>query len=371
MSIGSFPPVFTSMGGAVQRVVGELAAEQARQGHEVMVLSPGRQTVTAEIAGVEVRYLRCTVRSPWMHLEFQARAFVIAARWRPDILHVHDEPESGLATRPLAFPTVLGYDNFYFRGGRRSTLFPLYRRSLRAFDLLLPCSSYCGEASMRYWNLPRERVHVVPNGVNTAVFAPDPESAGRERDGLRGPVAFYLGRICSQKGIDTLLEAKRQLNAAGFDFELALAGPIGEFDGSGASDIDAWKRAIDRAGARYLGRVEDDRLPGLLSMADVFVMPTAELEMQGMAGLEAQACGTPVIASDHGGLRETVPESCGIRFPPGNAEKLAEAIVEMLTDKSRRDRCAAAALEHANSLAWPRIVERLVPLYEAAVERRR
>ena len=58
-------------------------------------------------------------------------------------------------------------------------------------------------------------------------------------------------------------------------------------------------------------------------MADVFVMPTRALEMFGMAAVEAQACGIPVVASDLGGLRETVPAACGARFPVGNADALA------------------------------------------------
>ena len=47
-------------------------------------------------------------------------------------------------------------------------------------------------------------------------------------------------------------------------------------------------------------------------------MPTREFEMFGMAAVEALACGKPVVASDHGGLKETVPDACGGRFTPGN-----------------------------------------------------
>jgi D-inositol-3-phosphate glycosyltransferase len=105
-------------------------------------------------------------------------------------------------------------------------------------------------------------------------------------------------------------------------------------------------------------------------MAEVFVMPTRELEMQGMAALEAQACGTPVVASDHGGLPETVPDGCGALFPPGDAPALADALASLLVDEVKRSACSAGALEHARSLSWRRIVDRLLPIYECVRDER-
>jgi D-inositol-3-phosphate glycosyltransferase len=104
-------------------------------------------------------------------------------------------------------------------------------------------------------------------------------------------------------------------------------------------------------------------------MADVVVMPTRELEMQGMAALEAQACGTPVVASDQGGLPETVPDGCGVRFAPGDADALAQAVRGLLADEGARAAYSAAALEHARWLSWERIADRLMVLYERLLER--
>jgi D-inositol-3-phosphate glycosyltransferase len=287
------------------------------------------------------------------------------------VLHVHNEPEVGLAARPIGIPTVLSYDNFYFRGGSGSRLAPLVRRSLRAYGRLLPVSCYCRAESAAYWGLPQERVDVVPNGVNLDQFSPRHEAGARERDGIEGPVVLYLGRICRQKGSDTLLTAAERLREQGVSVSVLLAGPIGGFDSAARAEETAeWERRIAAAGAHWLGRVSDSRLAGLLTMADVFVMPTRELEMQGMAALEAQACGTPVVASDHGGLPETVPDGCGVRFPSGDASALADALASLLADESARSAYSAVGLEHARSLSWERIVDRLMPLYERARDER-
>jgi glycosyltransferase involved in cell wall biosynthesis len=112
--------------------------------------------------------------------------------------------------------------------------------------------------------------------------------------------------------------------------------------------------------------VSDERLPRLYNAADVFVMPTAELEMFGMAALEAEACGVPVVASDHGGLRETVPTECGSRFPPGDASALAEAVGDLLEDNARRLKCGERARAHALKFSWRRVAADLDELYEAS-----
>jgi glycosyltransferase involved in cell wall biosynthesis len=202
-------------------------------------------------------------------------------------------------------------------------------------------------------------------GVDVHAFRPDEcrRRAERVTLGVKGPVILYVGRICKQKGTDTLLEAYEHLRARTQDADLVLVGPIEQFDARDVKAVHKWKDLIANAGAMYLGAVADERLPRLYNAADVFVMPTAELEMFGMAAVEAEACGVPVVASDHGGLRETVPTECGARFPPGDATALADAVMGLLTDDVRRHACAERARAHALRFAWPRVAARLETLY--------
>jgi glycosyltransferase involved in cell wall biosynthesis len=370
VSIGTLPAVFSEFGGAIQRRVGELAREQVRRGHEVLVLSPGAKRDSRNVDGVNVLYLRCLTPKPWAHIEFQLRALIalLRRRRRLDVIHVHSEPELALPARLLARKVALSYDNFFFRGGRESALYPLYRLLLRGFDLLLPCSEYCRTESTGYWQLPPERLTVCYNGVNSDEFRPN-EAAGRsEREALAlsGPIILYVGRICAQKGTDTLLAAYQELQASRPDVKLVLVGPFEHFDSRGPDGADIWRRRIEAADALHLGAVNDRRLPALYNAADVFVMPTTELEMFGMAVVEALACGTPVVASDDGGLKETAPERCGARFPPRDSHALASALLDLLADDARREACADAAREHAMRFAWPRVAADLDPVYAGA-----
>lgn len=369
VSIGALPPVFSNYGGAIQRRVGELALTQARQGHQVTVFSPGSAAAVESRDGVTVRYVKTRLPAPLSYLAYQARVVTTLRRQqvRPDVLHFHSEPEGAATARPLNTACVLSYDNYRFRVGPKSPLAGAYRRALRAFDALLPCSNYCAEGSTASWKLPRDRLHVIYNGVNLEQFRPDPEAAAQERNvsGIAGKVILYLGRVCEQKGTDTLLQAFAPIRRAHPDAELLIAGPLEQFSATGGR-ID-WNALIRDSGGHYLGQVPDERLPALLNLADVFVMPTRRLEMFGMAAIEAQACGTPVVASDHGGLRETVPREAGLRFPVGDSTALAEAVTTLLSDPGLRHRLGAAARAHAERFGWERIARDLEPVYRGVI----
>jgi glycosyltransferase involved in cell wall biosynthesis len=372
VSTGALPEVFSPEGGAIQRRVAELGLEQARRGHTVEIVSPGITSRRESADGVETHYLRCRSPQPWAHLEFQMRVAAKLQRHSqpPDILHFHSEPEAAVVTSLTRSVKVMSYDNYFFRGGRGVRAFRLYRWALRRFDALLPCSDYCRRESLRHWALSGERVHRVYNGVDPEQFRVDPGSgrAERLRLGLQGRMVLYLGRICHQKGTDTLLAAYERVAARRPDVDLVLAGPVDQFDAKQDRSLTRqWEQRIAAVGGGYLGRVEDARLRGLYNAADVFVMPTAELEMFGMAAVEAQACGTPVVASDHGGLVETVPpESGGIRFPVGDAEALAEAILRQLAAVESDASLQTRAREHALRFAWSTIVTELESLYAHA-----
>jgi glycosyltransferase involved in cell wall biosynthesis len=127
---------------------------------------------------------------------------------------------------------------------------------------------------------------------------------------------LYVGRLCEQKGTDLLIAAYRMLKRPA---ALVVAGPCEQF---GQTQLSALVAQIQEAGGIYLPPLDDADMPGIYNACDIFAMPTRELEMFGMAAVEAQACGKPVVASDHGGLRETVPQTAGTRFRTGDASGL-------------------------------------------------
>jgi glycosyltransferase involved in cell wall biosynthesis len=363
-------PLLARDGGAIQRRIVELAKAQVALGHDVVTYSVGPTDRETMVEGVTVRWIRCRIPMPWRHGEYLARlATIIRRAPRPAVLTFHGQPEGSILGKLFRCPSALIYDYFQYTGGRYPILHSLYQRMLKSFDLLLPCSRYCMEKSVAHWALDGTNMSVLYNGVNLAQFHPDRRSgaAERQRLGLTGSVVLYVGRVNQQKGTDLLLESWAEVHRRMPDAVLVIAGPVSQFGAPvRRSEAASWANRIAEVGGRYLGPVDESRLAAIYNMADVFVMPTRGSEMFGMAAVEAQACGVPVIASDHGGLRETVPRRCGGRFPTGDAAALSEQIHRLLYDPIRRAACGEAAAENVKQYSWDRIAQDLDDAYARA-----
>jgi D-inositol-3-phosphate glycosyltransferase len=246
----------------------------------------------------------------------------------------------------------------------------LYRRCLEAADVIAPVSGYCRDMFDAYWELRTRTYEILPNGVDCRRFRPD-AGAGlvwRRHLGLeKRQVILYVGRICRQKGTDLLIEAYARLRALRPDPALVVVGPAGQFGSARTSPL---VDAIRRVGGIYVPPVVDEDLLGIYNLADIFVMPTRELEMFGMAAVEAQACGKPVVASDDGGLKETVPSGAGLRFPSNDAEALQDSLSRLLASPEQLRSMGRAAVRNAARYDWTVVARTAESVYSIAVSYR-
>ena len=188
-------------------------------------------------------------------------------------------------------------------------------------------------------DLAPERIAVIAGGVDER-FRPDAAPDAPRALGLERPYALALSTRYPRKNQAALTEAARRLRERGID--LVAAG--GE-------------RSYMRAeppvpGARALGYVDDDLLPGLFAGARAFVLASRG-EGFGLPCLEAMASGVPVVAADSGAL----PETCGgaaLLVDPGDSTAIADALVLATSDESVRERLRGAGLARAADLGWER-----------------
>ncbi len=199
-------------------------------------------------------------------------------------------------------------------------------------------------------------IEVVPNFVDVDLFHPD---AARDENKERPPRAVHVSNFRSVKRVPWLLRAFEQATR-GTRAELLLVG-------------DGPEQAPSRILARELGiqdRVvflgERDALPELLAPADVFALSSSE-ESFGLSALEAMSCGTPVVATDVGGVREVVDHgSTGLLAAPEDIDAFAANLRALLLDRDRARAMGAAA----RAVAVDRFArERVMPRYEAVYER--
>jgi alpha-maltose-1-phosphate synthase len=226
-----------------------------------------------------------------------------------------------------------------------------------------------------YPALDPARVHVVHNGIDTALYRPTPDTAALARHGVdpNRPYVLFVGRITRQKGVPHLLRAARSLDPSA---QLVLC--------AGAPDtpaIDKEFRALfdelreTRDGVIWIPEMlPRPEVVQLLSHAAVFACPSV-YEPLGIVNLEAMACGTPVVASGVGGIPEVVlNDVTGLlvgydEAAPGVFEAaLAEALNRVIADPVAARRMGAAGRERAvREFGWDAIARRTVTVYEGVL----
>jgi glycosyltransferase involved in cell wall biosynthesis len=367
-------PILFTRGGATERRMRETAAMQAQAGHRVLIYSAEDQSGQSEYRGAEIHAIQCKLKGVPRAGEFLIKSILDCRRHNPDIIHFHTLAEGAAFTKlfagSLKAKTVLSFDFFEFRRGKSNPFFSWYRQALSSFSALLPVSDYCKREAATYWSLPEDRMQVLYNGVSLDQFSPNPESAAERRQALgiapQEIIALYVGRVCEQKGTDLLVNAYAKLRAQGSNLRLVVAGPIGQFGQGDESQAAGVIHTLRQNDGLYLGPVEEAVLPSVYNMADIFVLPTRSHEMFGMAAIEAQACGRPVICSNHGGLPEVIQASSGLLFPSGDMEALTQQLRLLTENAAMRMRFQEAAVENAKRFAWPEITQQLQQVYQNA-----
>lgn len=358
-------PVNSVLGGALQRRQLEMARLQAEDGHEVVIVSAGEVDGQIDIDGVRVEFVNLRRDRPLRDWEMLIKAWRrLRTEPRFDVMHAHGAPHAGELARRVARASVHSVDFFTYRGSSHPAGRRLYERQLGRFDITLPVSNYCYEEFRDFYPGVR-RVEVLVNGVNIDQFAPSEEAATAARTSLglpTGPLAVYVGRVCEQKGSDMLIPLAAHLRAHRPDVTVVAAGPGEAFSSTGTTPL---MEELSSAGVVVTGAVPETRLPGLMALATVGLLPTRRLEMFGMAALEALACGTPVVASNQGGIPEAVGQS-GVIFPVGDDCAFGSAVLHLLDDEPRRTALGATGREHAESYRWRVVVDRAQELYAEA-----
>lgn len=196
---------------------------------------------------------------------------------------------------------------------------------------------------------PADSIVVIPNGVDLSSFSPDPSGSRFDE-----PTLLYLGRLKRYKRADLILDALARLISAGSAARLLIAG-------RGDAENHLRRRAAelelgDRV--RFLGFVDEDEKLRLLRKAWVHVF-TSPKEGWGITNLEAAACGTPTVASDSPGLRDSVVHGrTGLLVPHGDTGALADTLRLVLERSELRRQLGEGARAFALEHGWDASADR-------------
>jgi teichuronic acid biosynthesis glycosyltransferase TuaC len=288
----------------------------------------------------EVPLLRSTGR--WSDAGYR-RAALRAARGfaPPDVCFGHFLYPHGRAAAALAahfgVPAVLSLGESSFRRYDRAYTAEEMAADFGRFRAIVANSPVLEEQLVQRYGVPKERITVLPNGVDEERFHPHDRAASRRQLGLPAerPILAFVGHWNERKGPLRVLEAIR-----------------------GRPDVFAvfLGRGLQRpSGPQVLhaGPVPHEEVPVWLSAADLFVLPTLD-EGCSNALLEALACGLPVVTSDRPFNRAVVDESVARLVEPRDTAALGAAIAGLVDRPEERARLAAAALTHARTFSLER-----------------
>jgi D-inositol-3-phosphate glycosyltransferase len=220
------------------------------------------------------------------------------------------------------------------------------------------------------------KICVIPPGVDVGHFYPIPVDEARQYIGLTpdARMILFVGRIERLKGLDTLIKAVACLSVKDLAEPVRLAVIGGDPDAAPeemSSEMVRIQRMCDDLTVgkmvAFLGKRSQDTLPYYYSAAEVVVMPS-HYESFGMVALEAMACGTPVIASEVGGLAFLVQDGVtGYHVPDDDDEALCGKLTGLLGDAALRSFLGRNAAEYAQNYAWEKIAAQIVGVYNDAI----
>ncbi len=354
----------------VERCIRGLIEALARLGadHEYVVYHPAGAPPLDIPSGARVQIVAVAVRSRWSRIAWEQFALPrLLRRGEADVLHAPGY------VMPLRAPTAtvltvhdviaLKFPRLASRANALHYRFML-PASLRRAARIIASSETTRRDILDIVPERADAIEVIPPGLDPLYFQPIEPARVREvkaRYALPERFLLFVGNLEPKKNLPALFDAARRLAARGLRIPLAVVGGK------------AWRR---RAALKGLERLEPGRdvlllgpapqadMPALYAAASVFVFPSL-YEGFGLPPLEAMACGTPVVASDAPALRETLTGAARL-VPATDADALAHAIADALTDEATTRRLAAAGRERAAEFTWDAAARRIARAYERA-----
>ena len=208
-----------------------------------------------------------------------------------------------------------------------------------------------------------EKIEVIHNGVDIGRFKPEPQNREetRRKIGIPHGETFVLTvrRLVYKNGIDTLMRAAKTAleNNPSLFFLVVGTGP----------DFNEVKTRVEQLGIgknfKLAGFVSDADLPSYYNAADLFVLPSKSGEGLPLVGLEAMACGLPLVATDVGGTAEVIIPDHAKLVPPDDSAAMAQAILDFARNVNPMTREKVREIA-AERFSWEKNVDRLAKIYE-------
>ena len=240
----------------------------------------------------------------------------------------------------------------------------LEKQAAEKSNLIITISKYTQNKIIQLYEIEKEKIRIVPNGVDIKKFRPlKNQNRIKKQMGVNNQYCvLFVGRLIPRKGLSFLVQAAKQIVKEEEQTRFVIVG-----DGPQRSQLiyNLEKNRILK-NFIFLGDVKDEILPLIYNCADVFVFPSIQ-EGQGIALLEAQATSKPVITFNTGGVREAIiNQETGLLVEP-NSDELANAVLKLLKNEELRNKMGKKGREFVSKyFSWNNNAKKLLEIYKEA-----
>jgi D-inositol-3-phosphate glycosyltransferase len=248
------------------------------------------------------------------------------------------------------------------------------QETMRKADCLIAATPAEKIQLMWLYRADMHKIRIIPPGVDTETFHPIPRDEARAKLGIPAEekLLVFVGRLEPLKGIDSLMQAivilREQVPAIADALCMSIIGGATDQPDQQDSELrrlQEMRESLDLGDlVTFLGGRSQQMLPYYYAAAEAVIMPS-HYESFGMVALEAMACGTPVVASEVGGLAYLVQDgTTGFHVPDRDPVELAGKIRLLLENTELRAEMSRAAVTYARNYAWERIAKQIRSVYD-------
>lgn len=296
---------------------------------------------------------------------FGTKCLVKAAALKSDITHCQT------VFSALPFALIKNKSNLVYSShnpawtSQRSDFFNELIMKIEGFvmkrsDHVITVSNEMAEAIARKTGIPKNKISVIYNFVDTSLFSPK-RKTWKETHDIKGPMILFVGKLSPNKGVEYFIRAaaiaKKHINQVKF----VIVGPV-SFEGQAKNK---WQQLVDNLNLNdcvvFAGAASNTDLPYIYSSADVFCFPTLK-EAFGIVVIEAMASGLPIITTDLPVLHEVTGETA-IFVPEKNPEAIAKSIEKLLADRKKMNDMRKKSLKRAKVFAKENILKNYETVY--------
>ena len=240
------------------------------------------------------------------------------------------------------------------------------KNSIKRADAIIAVSEFTKSEIQNFYNVPSEKIYVVPNGIDIVKFHPnyteEEKKFVKAKYGITGEYFLYMGNIEPRKNLIRLIKAFIHAQKEYGDIfpKLIIGGAKGWLYEEIYELIEENKDCV-----KTIGYVSDEDVPILMSAAKVFCFVSL-YEGFGMPVLEAMACGTPVLTSNNSALKEIAGE-VAVKVNPMDIASISSGLLQLYRNEELRNDCRQQGINRVKEYSWEKAAHKLYNVYEAVL----